>query len=333
MMKKFKYLLLVFVAFLSLNMSAKAATLPELFITVKEDYVEVGKKLSKYDLEEEVLPLPVGNQLQLIAFTAHGNDIHAEDLETGWFVDEVNLKGVTWTSNNSSVATVDSNGLVKTVKEGTATIVASYAGKTKNFEIKVTSTAECAICVGCGGYIIKFETGNGTTIAPMTICKTCGDSTQPVTLPKPERSEEGFLGWYKDKDYNQPVDTSYPSKVGNYVDSGCYDSETTIYAKWKPIMLTNDDNTGKSTTEPKADDTKVDEDENNGEITTTGETEEPTVTPTETNEETKTDVKKEDKGCKLEVYEIVIIACAVVLLITLITVLVIRKKKANKETM
>lgn len=322
-MKKIRCVLLIFVAFLTLNMSAKAATLPELFITIKEDYVEVGKKLSDYDLEEGVLPLPVGNKLQLIAFTAHGNDIHAEDLETGWFVDEVNLKGVTWTSNNSSVATVDSNGLVNTVKEGTATIVASYDGKTKNFEIKVTSTAECAICVGCGGYIIKFETGNGTTIAPMTICKTCGDSTQPVTLPKPERSEEGFLGWYKDKDYDQPVDTSYPSKVGNYVDSGCYDSETTIYAKWKPIMLVNDDNTGKSTTEPKSEEPTE----------TIGETEEPTVTPTETNEETKTDVKKEDKGCKLEAYEIVIIACAVVLLITLITVLVIRKKKANKETM
>ena len=326
-MKKFKYLLLVFVAFLSLNMSAKAVTLPELFVTVKD--FNVGDKLGQYDENRDYayVEVAIGHKIQLKAFTAYGNDLAVPDgPELGWYVSKIDLEGVTWTSNNTSVATVDSKGLVTAVGNGTATIVVSYDGKTTNFEIRVNSTEECPICVGCGGYIIKFETGNGTTIAPMTICKTCGDSTQPVTLPKPERSEEGFLGWYKDKDYDQPVDTSYPSKVGNYVDSGCYDSETTIYAKWKPIMLTNDDNTGKSTTEPKADDPKVDEDENNGEIITTGE---------EDSTETigAADVKKEDKGCKLEVYEIVIIACAVVLLITLITVLVIRKKKANKETM
>ncbi len=305
MMKKFKYLLLVFVAFLSLNMNAKAATEPALFITIKDDYVEVGKKLSDYDLEEGVLSLPVGNTLQLIAFTAHGNDIHAEDLETGWFVDEVSLKGVTWTSNNSSVATVDSNGLVKTVKEGTATIVASYAGKTKNFEIKVTSTAECAICVGCGSYNIIFITNGGNEISTMSICKTCGDSTQKVTLPTPTKKGYKFIGWYKDAEFDKPVDVSLPSKVGDYVNDGCYDSETAIYAKWEKV----EQGSTTVTEEP---------------IETIGEKQEPTVTPTETNEDKKPEKKSKVDGYKI--YGLVVPAVCVVSIIILM-VFLFRKKK------
>ncbi len=44
---------------------------------------------------------------------------------------------ITWTSSNTAVATVDSKGTVKAIKEGTATITAKAGGKTATSSIKV----------------------------------------------------------------------------------------------------------------------------------------------------------------------------------------------------
>lgn len=202
-MKKFKYLLLVFVAFLSLNMSVKAVTLPELIITSRE--YKTGDKIETYEL----LYVNWDETKKLYAIKAYINDLAIEGMDEGWYADEVNLSGVTWSTSDESIVTVDQNGVITGVNAGDAFVIATYDDETE--------------------------------VAPVTVLM---------------------------KAQNAP-------------------SETT----------------------PKSEE------------------------PTETIGETKTDVKKEDKGCKLEVYEIVIIACAVVLLITLITILVIRKKKANKETM
>lgn len=217
-MKKFKFLLLVFVAFVALSTSAKAVTLPELRITNKS--YNVNDRIGD---DNQYFSVDVEGKKQLYAVTAHGNDMPTEETPAGSYVDEVNLNGVTWTTADANIATIDENGVVVGVNAGETTITATYNGESATYSVTVLMKAQ---------------------------------NVPGETTPKSE----------------EPVETI-------------------------------------------------------------GETQEPTVVPTETNEETKTDVKKEDKGCKLEVYEIVIIACAVVLLIALITVLVIRKKKANKETM
>ncbi len=216
-MKKIRYVLLTFVAFLTLNMSVKAVTLPELIITSRE--YKTGDKIETYEL----LYVNWDETKKLYAIKAYINDLAIEGMDEGWYADEVNLSGVTWSTSDESIVTVDQNGVITGVNAGDAFVIATYDDETE--------------------------------VAPVTVLM---------------------------KAQNAPGETTPKSE------------------------------------EP---------------IETIGEKQEPTVTPTENNEETKTDVKKEDKGCKLEVYEIVIIACAVVLLITLITVLVIRKKKANKETM
>ena len=54
------------------------------------------------------------------------------------------------------------------------------------------------------------------------------------TLPTPVKEGYKFVGWYKDKNLTKKVDTSLPSKVGNYTQVGdCHDKTTTIYAKWE----------------------------------------------------------------------------------------------------
>lgn len=223
-MKKFKFFVLAFVAFLSLSISVKAATLPKLFVTIR-DY-SVNQQLSKSELSEyDVLEVQKGSKVQLKTLKAHGNDMPTAEVPAGWYVDEINLQGVTWTSNDNNIATVDSNGLVTTIGEGQVSITATYNDEAADFIIKVGD------------------------VAPLEQVKE-----------NPETKTE------------EPIETI-------------------------------------------------------------GSTEEQTVTSTETKEEIKTDDVKEDKGCKLEVYEIVIIACSVVLLIALITVLVLNKKKTKKETL
>ena len=48
-------------------------------------------------------------------------------------------KTITWNSNNNSVATVDSTGLVKAISPGSATITASVDGKSASCTIKVNA--------------------------------------------------------------------------------------------------------------------------------------------------------------------------------------------------
>ena len=51
--------------------------------------------------------------------------------------DTTDNKTVTWTSSDNNVATVDQNGLVKALAEGTVTITATVGGKTDTYEITV----------------------------------------------------------------------------------------------------------------------------------------------------------------------------------------------------
>lgn len=122
------YILIILMIIFSFNIKSYAITLPELIIT-SNNYSD-GDKITF----EESINIEEGKTLQLYAILGYGNDeFDLEDLDSrGWFVEQVNLEGVTWTSEDTSVATIDSKGKLTGIKEGKTTITAKYpAGETE----------------------------------------------------------------------------------------------------------------------------------------------------------------------------------------------------------
>ena len=90
-------------------------------------------------------------------------------------------KTVTWTSNNASVATVDSTGVVTGVKAGTATITASAGGQNATVEVTVKAAATS------GG-----ETGGETGGTETGADATWDFSTSPENFPTSDTEENAI---------------------------------------------------------------------------------------------------------------------------------------------
>ena len=124
-------------------------------------------------------------------------------------------KSVTWSSSNTSVATVDSNGKVTAVSAGstTVTVKTNDGGK----------TATCAVTVKPNTYTITYD-ANGGTGAPPAQYKT---QDVPLTLSStvPTRSGYTFLGWAESK----------TATTAQYQPGGSFtkNANTTLYAVWK----------------------------------------------------------------------------------------------------
>ena len=115
---------------------------------------------------DDVKDVEVEKTLQLYAVIAHGNEMIIDDNydSLGWFVDEANLSGATWTSSNNSVATVDNNGKVTGVAEGKANITVNYNNESATYEVNVKSNTEktsfyVTMRVGTEGGSITSEQG------------------------------------------------------------------------------------------------------------------------------------------------------------------------------
>jgi uncharacterized repeat protein (TIGR02543 family) len=122
-------------------------------------------------------------------------------------------KTVTWSSNNTKVATVDKNGNVKAVSAGTATIKV------------LSSNGKYSTCTVTVPYTITYKLNGGTNnnSNPLTYNVT----TQTITLKNPTRAGYTFSGWYSDNQLNNKV-TSI--KKGSTKD-------VTLYAKWTKVSV------------------------------------------------------------------------------------------------
>ena len=78
-------------------------------------------------LDQSALTITEGDTVQLTATVEPSNATN---------------KGVTWKSSNDTIATVDNNGKVTAVKEGTATITATVDGKSATCTVTVTAPPE-----------------------------------------------------------------------------------------------------------------------------------------------------------------------------------------------
>ena len=122
---------------------------------------------------------------------------------------------VTWKSSNKKVATVDKNGKVKGVKQGTATITATVTDKNG-----VTVEAKCKITVPYN-ITYKLNKGKNNAANPATYYK------QTVKLKNPSRKGYTFKGWYTDKKFkNKITKISKDSK-----------KDITLYAKWSKVTV------------------------------------------------------------------------------------------------
>ena len=85
----------------------------------------VNVAVSRLTLNMAKSSLPAGATLQLVP---------------GIVPDNASNKGITWTSSNKNVASVDANGLVRAKKKGTVTITAKATGGKKTAKCKITVT-------------------------------------------------------------------------------------------------------------------------------------------------------------------------------------------------
>ncbi|MBR3966144.1 MAG: peptidoglycan DD-metalloendopeptidase family protein [Clostridia bacterium] len=129
----------------------------------------------------------------------------------------INIKyDFVWTSSNSNVASVTSNGVVTGKSEGTATIMVKTVDGSK--------TATCIITIKARTYTVTYN-ANGGTGAPAAQTKTNGVNLM-LSIAKPTRSGYTFKGWA----------TSASGGVA-YGRGAVYktDASVTLYAVWELV--------------------------------------------------------------------------------------------------
>ena len=140
----------------------------------------------------------------------------------------VDAKGgkVTWSSSDEAVATVNKNGLVTGVSEGTVTIQAKIQKTIYNWffwwappQTKTTVEAfEVTVLPAINYYTVTFETNGGSEVPAQTI-------EEGLTATRPEDPTlEGFnfAGWYADEELTEVYDFA-----------AAVTEDVILYAKWE----------------------------------------------------------------------------------------------------
>ena len=103
-------------------------------------------------------------------------------------------KNVTWSSDNSAVATVDANGNVTAVKAGTATITATAdGGKTATCEVTVTAKTYALSADPAALGFGSVQTGYSQPAAVTVTVKNTGNQTLTLAQPTAANFEVGAL--------------------------------------------------------------------------------------------------------------------------------------------
>lgn len=155
-------LLIVLISVFACNVKSFAVTLPHLMIT--SNNYSVGDKLN---FDTEINVVEIGKTLQLYALTAHGNEMHLPDNpdSTGWFVDEINLSGITWSSSDTTIAAINNQGQLTGLKEGKVTITAINNNST-NFEEEKEAIGEFEVIKSSDttNYFLKISSNDNTSL-------------------------------------------------------------------------------------------------------------------------------------------------------------------------
>ena len=121
---------ILFVLFIIIAWNSCAYADSEPFFGITSNNYSLGDKIDK----EEIFEVEVNKTMQLYFIGGTEND------EGDWYVTHVNLSGVTWSSENPEIATVDSTGKVTGIALGEINIYAEYTyeGEEKYDDIPIT---------------------------------------------------------------------------------------------------------------------------------------------------------------------------------------------------
>ncbi len=129
-------------------------------------------------------------------------------------------KTITWSSNNTKIATVDKNGKVTAVSKGTATITAkAHNGVAATCKVTVTNSGTPTTT-----YKVTLNP-NGGSVSPTSLSVVAGQKVGK--LPTPTRSGYTFKGWFTKQSGGDKVTSSTVIK-----------SNITIYAQWNKTSTT-----------------------------------------------------------------------------------------------
>ncbi len=121
---------------------------------------------------------------------------------------------VTWTTSDSKVVNVSSDGVLVPVHEGSATVTATVEGVSGTCSVTVVNKSV---------YKITFDANGG--ICDVDYMYT--DSTQHLqSLPDATRFSHAFDGWYTSNSGGTKVTTDYR-----------FSGDKTVYAHWAPIPV------------------------------------------------------------------------------------------------
>lgn len=124
------------------------------------------------------------------------------------------LEAHSFDSSDTSVATVDYNGLITAVGEGTATITITGT------ETNTTKTITVNVINNITEYRVIFDSQAGTAVADMYVPVNTAIGTLPTTV----RTNYDFAGWY--------TDTTWATQVTEQ--TIITENNLTFYAKWIP---------------------------------------------------------------------------------------------------
>jgi uncharacterized repeat protein (TIGR02543 family) len=123
------------------------------------------------------------------------------------------IKGVTWSSSNDLVATVDINGVVTGVAEGTVTITA-----TSEADTNITDTHIIEISAPIT-YTVSYEENGGTLVPDESNILEGNTATEPSN---PTLTGFAFMGWFTDNEtFENEFDFTTPIT-----------GDITLYAYW-----------------------------------------------------------------------------------------------------
>ncbi len=180
--------------------SATAALLDDRSISYEASVLDVYP--TTIGLNEDEKELVQGDTFQLRLNSYSGNPTNKE---------------LSWSTDNPAVATVDENGLVTAMKEGTAVITATSVGKNEGQEKPASATCTIHVEGVEGNYVYTINDGN------VTITDYKGSDTDlvipSVIAGKPVMEIGGYSFWSND-DMTSVVIPEGVTKIGDYAFNG-----------------------------------------------------------------------------------------------------------------